>query len=335
MKKHVWTICFAAVLFAFTVYLALDTFVLSAVYERNATKMNLSMFSALPEGAGTQESDADAGATGTDAGATGTDADVPETDEGAVPADTGAAAPAYSDEYTYSDGNIQIRLAEYEQYGTKIYVADVTLNSAYYLRSAFAKDVYGKNVTATTSSIAAANDAILAVNGDFYGAREKGYVIRNGVVYRASAQGADVLCIRVDGTMEIVNDRDYTANELVESGVWQAFTFGPALLKNGEVVVSETDEVGRAKASNPRTAIGLLGANRFLFVVSDGRTGESEGLSLYELASFMKSLGAQTAYNLDGGGSSTLYFGGRVVNNPTSGGKIKERAVSDIVYIGI
>ena len=49
----------------------------------------------------------------------------------------------------------------------------------------------------------------------------------------------------------------------------------------------------------------------------------------------MEQLGAETAYNLDGGGSSTMVFEGSVINNPTtSGNSIKERRVSDIVYIG-
>ena len=95
------------------------------------------------------------------------------------------------------------------------------------------------------------------------------------------------------------------------------------------------DEVGRAKADNPRTAIAVIDELHYLFVVSDGRTNESQGLSLYELASYLQTKGAQTAYNLDGGGSSTMVFNGEVVNNPTSGGeRIKERSVSDIVYIG-
>jgi exopolysaccharide biosynthesis protein len=93
-----------------------------------------------------------------------------------------------------------------------------------------------------------------------------------------------------------------------------------------------------AMASNPRTAIGIKADGTYLFVVSDGRTDESEGLSLLELAEFMKSLGAETAYNLDGGGSSTMAFNGSVVNTPTGGGvgsgSGSERKVSDIVYIG-
>ena len=88
-------------------------------------------------------------------------------------------------------------------------------------------------------------------------------------------------------------------------------------------------------ASNPRTAIGMIAPLHYVFVVADGRTAESAGLSLRALAEFMQSLGVQTAYNLDGGGSSTMVFQGAVVNNPTTnGGRIKERSVSDIVYIG-
>ena len=87
-------------------------------------------------------------------------------------------------------------------------------------------------------------------------------------------------------------------------------------------------------ASNPRTAIGKISDNHYVFVVSDGRTSESEGLSLYQLATFMKKLNCVTAYNLDGGGSSTLYFNGNIINNPVSMGKSSERKVSDIVYIG-
>ncbi len=135
--------------------------------------------------------------------------------------------------------------------------------------------------------------------------------------------------------MKIVSDSEYTAEELVEKGVWQAFTFGPALVDGGSVTVGVNTEVGKAMASNPRTAIGLIGTNHFVFVVSDGRTAESKGLSLYELATFLQGLGAETAYNLDGGGSSTMYFNGAVVNHPTSGGSTGERRVSDIVYIAM
>ena len=122
---------------------------------------------------------------------------------------------------------------------------------------------------------------------------------------------------------------------MLADGAQQILSFGPALIVDGTIAVSEGEEVGKAKSSNPRTAIGVIDPLHYVFVVSDGRTEESEGLSLYELADFMQSLGVTTGYNLDGGGSSTMVFNGEVINNPTSSGRsIKERSVSDIVYIG-
>ncbi len=92
---------------------------------------------------------------------------------------------------------------------------------------------------------------------------------------------------------------------------------------------------GKSKASNPRTAIGIVDTLHYIFIVSDGRTSESKGLSLYELSEFMQKLNVQIAYNLDGGGSSTMYFNGNIINKPTTNGTtISERSVSDIVYVG-
>ena len=141
--------------------------------------------------------------------------------------------------------------------------------------------------------------------------------------------------IYADGSFEIIDEDAISAEALLAKGAQQVLSFGPALVESGEIAVSRNEEVGKAMASNPRTAIGIIDENRYVLVVSDGRTSESEGLSLYELAEVMQSLGVRTAYNLDGGGSSTMVFRGEVINNPTTGGKaVKERSVSDIVYIG-
>lgn len=236
----------------------------------------------------------------------------------------------------YEDDQVEITLTEYREHDTTIYVADIQVASADVLKTAFAKAGYGKNVTAATSEIAESVQAILAINGDYYGAREAGYVIRNGVIYRdTKSSGQEDLVIYEDGTMEVICEDEVTAAELTEKGAKEVLSFGPGLVENGAITVSETDEVGKAMESNPRTAIGMIDTLHYLFVVSDGRTKESEGLSLLELAQFMEGLGAETAYNLDGGGSSTMYFQGEVINQPTTNGRtIRERSVSDIVYIG-
>lgn len=238
---------------------------------------------------------------------------------------------------SYSDDNISITLTEKTVSNTQVYIADITVSSAEYLKTALAQNTYGTNVTAKTSVTAANNNAILAVNGDYYGANSTGYVIRNGVVYRDTVREDSSngdLAIYKDGSFKIIYEDETSAEQLVKDGVVNLLAFGPSLVENGEIVVDTNSEVGQSMASNPRTSIGIIDENHYIIVVSDGRTSESQGLSLYELAEVMKSYGVKTAYNLDGGGSSTLYFNGQVINKPTTNGNISERAVSDIVYIG-
>ena len=239
---------------------------------------------------------------------------------------------------SYSDDNISVTLTEKTVSNTQVYISDVTVSSSEYLKTAFAQNTYGNNVTAKTSETAANNNAILAVNGDYYGANTTGYVIRNGVVYRDTVREDSSngdLAIYKDGSFKIIYEDQVSADELVKDGVVNLLAFGPSLVENGEIAVDTNSEVGQSMSSNPRTAIGIIDENHYIIIVSDGRTSESEGLSLYQLAEIMKSYGVKTAYNLDGGGSSTLYFNGQVINKPTTNGNtISERSVSDIVYIG-
>ncbi len=296
-KRNLFAILFGLMLFLFTSYVLADTFLIPRTY------------TVVPDDTETAT------------------ANLPATPES-------AATEPIQTETSYGDGNILVALSTYRLLDTTVYVADVRLSSPEYLRTAFAASTYGRNVTEKTSSIASSVDAILAINGDYYGAQRSGYVIRNGVLYRSQSSGGEDLVIYADGSFGIVSENEVTAESLLESGAWNVLSFGPALVQDGAVSVSENDEVGRAMASNPRTAIGVVDDLHYLFVVSDGRTGDSDGLSLYELATFLQSLGVETAYNLDGGGSSSMVFLGNVINNPVNGRRSSERSVSDIVYIG-
>ncbi len=236
---------------------------------------------------------------------------------------------------SYLDGSLSVELASQRVSGTTVYVADVVLSDVSHMGTLFAQDTYGRNITERVADMASRCGAILAINGDYYGAQRSGYVLRGGTLYRSTARSAsqEDLCLWPDGSMTIVREGDVNAESLLEQGALQVFSFGPALVIDGETAVDKGEEVGRAMASNPRTAIAMIEPLHYLFVVSDGRTRESEGLSLSELAAFLKEQGAQIAYNFDGGGSSTMVFGGKVVNYPTTNGKYSERAVSDIVYV--
>ena len=245
-------------------------------------------------------------------------------------------SPALVTETSYKDGQVEITLETKRAYDTTYYVAKVRLQDASFLRTAFAENTYGRNIRQTTSQIAEDVGALLAVNGDYYGFRNGGYVLRNGQLFRQEANDSDLLLIDRQGDFTLAQAAAFSQAELNSGQWWQVFSFGPILVHNGATAVSAGTEVRQSMNSNPRTAIGQLGPLSYVFVVSDGRTEESQGLSLWQLAEVMKELGCQQAYNLDGGGSSTMVFMGRVVNKPTSNGRtIKEREVSDIVYIGL
>lgn len=218
------------------------------------------------------------------------------------------------------------------------FVADVVLTDATALRSAFAQNSFGTNITEGTSDIAADNGAVLAVNGDYYGFRRTGIVIRNGVAYRDEGAREGLAFYR-DGTVEVYDETTTTADQLVAEGVWNTLSFGPTLVRGGDVVdgidqVEVDTNVGNhsIQGDQPRTAVGVIGTNHLILVVVDGRSpGYSAGVTMPELARIMQDLGATTAYNLDGGGSATMVFGGELVNNPL--GRGEERGTSDILYV--
>jgi exopolysaccharide biosynthesis protein len=237
-------------------------------------------------------------------------------------------------EDTYDDGNIKISIDTVKQYNTTYYIADIQVSDVSYLKTALAGNTYGRNIKETTSAMAEEHNAIFAINGDYYGFRDTGYVLRNGVTYRDVASNTESLVIDENGNFSIVDETQIPMTSLENSNAWQVLSFGPALMENGQIVVDNSSEVSQSKSSNPRTAIGQISALHYIIIVSDGRTNESTGLSLLELAQEFESRGCIVAYNLDGGGSSTMYFNGEVVNNPTDGRTSGEREVSDIVYFG-
>ena len=296
MKKNLFIIIYIICLTIFSIYMVLDTLVIQKIYNGNKIIAKYEMLN-------TQ---------------------------------TVCTGNVITTDNLYKDDNIKIEIKEYIKNNTTIYVADIQISNIAYLKTAFAKETYGKNITDKTTNIAKNINAILAINGDYYGVQENGYVLRNGVIYRENAvKNKQDLVIYKDGTFEIIDEEKNSITDLLEKGAYNILSFGPGLVNNGEIIVSTNTEVAKAMVNNPRTSIGKIDNLHYVFVVSDGRTSESKGLTLYELAQFMKNLGVETAYNLDGGGSSTMYFNGRLVNKPTTNGnKISERSVSDIVYIG-
>lgn len=216
---------------------------------------------------------------------------------------------------------------------------DVQLSDASELKAALAHDKYGQNIKDTLSDIAEEHHAALAVNGDFYGYRSDGIVIRNGVLYRDAPTDRECLVLYRDGTMDVVVENTTSGQELLDAGAWNVLSFGPVLVEDGVARedLKDTYKVDDLNVSisgpEPRTAIGCLGPNHFLILIVDGRQpGYSRGMDFEELAKVFVEHGCTLAYNLDGGSSVTLYQDGEIINSPCPlvG---KERNISDILYV--
>lgn len=163
-------------------------------------------------------------------------------------------------------------------------------------------------------------------------------MIRNGVVYRDSGAREGLAFYR-DGSVKLYDETATNAQTLVNEGVWNTLSFGPALVK-GSAIVDGIDSVEvdtnfgnhSIQGYQPRTGVGVLGTNHLVFIVVDGRsTNYSRGVTMPEFAQMFKDLGCVSAYNLDGGGSSAMVFNNKLVNRPQGG--TKERGTSDILYI--
>lgn len=294
-KPYRWAIIYSFFLISGTVFLVLDSFYLPSV-QKTVTAQAQETVSTSEESNGQSES--------------------------AIVTDT-----------SYESDDLSIQIKEERIDETTVHIVDIKTSDSSHLLTALADDSYGRNIKGKTSEMAENNQAILAINGDYYGFRNTGYVLRNGVSYRDTANGdTDALVIDKNGDFQVINESEVALSSVAETAQ-QVLSFGPALVEDGEITVESGEEVSQSMTSNPRTAIGQIGENHYVIIVSEGRTDESVGLSLVQLAEVFESLGAKTAYNLDGGGSSTLYFNGQVVNQIVGGrSQSEERSVSDILY---
>lgn len=217
------------------------------------------------------------------------------------------------------------------------YAATVEITDATVLRAAFARDEVGQNITELPSAIAARHGAVMAINGDYYGFRDDGIIIRNGVVYRDEPAREGLVLYR-DGRIEVYDETATSGEELLADGAWNTLSFGPAVLVDGAVPAGVEDvEIDTnfgnhsIQGEQPRTAIGVIGDNHLVLLVVDGRSeGYSRGVGLTELGEILADLGCTTGYNLDGGGSSVMIVDGEIITQPSNGG---ERETSDILYV--
>ncbi|MCI5682329.1 MAG: phosphodiester glycosidase family protein [Clostridiales bacterium] len=237
-------------------------------------------------------------------------------------------------ENSYMGKNVSVTWQRYEDKSTGnfvvYYVADIYVRSTDYLKTA-----RSAGFSDYVENMAKENNAIIAINGDYFGARRQGTVVREGQLIRES-DFKDVLVLFKNGVMKTYSNSEFDLESVIsaaESGgtsVLDIWSFGPALLDGEGKAKTEFDS--SVTPANPRSAIGYYEPGHYCFVAVNGRGEEnSAGLKMADLSKLFEDLGCTVAYNLDGGKSSVMVWdlGSKDINTPYDGG----RSVSDIIYI--
>lgn len=253
----------------------------------------------------------------------------------ALPVDFSPGLPLKEENFTgesYQDSTISVQMKTEEIDEAVYHVAHIKIAHASQLRTALAAP-FGVEKTNKPSTMAINNNAVVAINGDYYSQRDGGYIIRQGETYRKSMQKSlDNLLIDENGDFHIVKGGDEAAMEKVLAGdveIVNAFTFGPALIIDGQVQETPEEYLFNVHGKDPRAAIGQVGPLEYVIVAVDGRSEASTGVTTATLADYMKQLGCVQAFNLDGGNSATLIFHNDYYNVKS---KNAERSISDIIY---
>lgn len=189
-------------------------------------------------------------------------------------------------------------------------------------------------------------NAKAAINGSFFDTSAGGggattYHRANGVVYNSAAGAAHFggITMNSTGVVDVIRRPGAGWSSLSTTTVPWITTNQPMLVEGGVLyAINAGDSFNTAR--HPRTAVGITADNKLIMVTVDGRTPMAAGMTNFELQQVMDELGCVDAFNLDGGGSTTLWCAGEpfsgVVNYPSDNGAydhLGERACSNGVAV--
>ena len=234
----------------------------------------------------------------------------------------------------YLDDSIELRLETLEQDGVEYRIARINIAHPSQLRTATAGKP-GSSKVALISSMAKKYNAVLAINANYYSNDpvKTSFEYRMGEKIRNKFNSKkDLLIIDENGDFNLfLKSAEEDVQAFLDEGheIINAFTFGPALVKDGEMQTIDRDYGYNPLGREPRMAIGQMSKLSYVIVLAEGRKKNSQGVTQQELAQFMLDLGCEQAFNLDGGNSATMVFNGTYYQRKT---KANERAQSDMIY---
>lgn len=180
--------------------------------------------------------------------------------------------------------------------------------------------------------LANSNHAVLAISDDYYGFRISnkltiGVIVRNGIIrnektypaHKGRFPNLETLAVYNDGSMKTYLSNEHTAQEYLDMGATNVFSFGPILVQNGQLG-NDVIKPDYYHYREPRCAIGMIEPYHYLIVTVDGRLDKENirGVYMDWVAQLMLEKGVTEALNLDGGGTCILMFMGKRLNKTGS-----------------
>ena len=193
---------------------------------------------------------------------------------------------------------------------------------------------FGSDKLYVTTEMAQSVNAVVASSGDFYGYRQAGTLVYDGVVRRVNNGLVDTCYIDKNGDMLFTTrfdemDKEQSQRFVDEKEILFSLAFGPVLIQEGRVVTPDSYAVGEINDCYPRAALCQLGKLHYLLAVVNGEETLPEVPTIHRFAQNLCSSGITKAYALDGGQTAVIAMDGQLINAVLYG---HQRKISDIIY---
>ena len=222
------------------------------------------------------------------------------------------------------------------------------------LRTIWNDDVKRTKIRADAAKTATKHNVVFATNTDYFtyrvdvkNGRPTGVVVRNGeILYddgyatrekadKAGMPNLDMVAFMQDGSLNVYRSDEISAQEMIDLGAYDVYSFGPILMQDGKLSQQAYDS---NEALNPRCALGMVEPGHYVYIMVEGRMSKtrSQGITMKELAKLMRAKGCEVAINLDGGQTAVLIFMGQQLNKigAYDGGKTNARETCEVMGVG-
>ena len=212
--------------------------------------------------------------------------------------------------------------------------AEVKVMDPSQFRRCLSGGAFGSGKLTLTSEMSRSVNAVVGCSGDFYGYRRAGVTVVDGVVEKYWKGIRDNCFIDGNGDMRMVSNHEFESKEeaqkfVEENNILFSLSFGPVLVKDGELCCPQSYPLGEIHDQYPRAAICQMDRLHYLYVVCNGEKLYPRMHPMSVLAQHVAETGCLQAYALDGGQTATVVMNNEVRNNVNYG---SERPISDIIY---